>query len=145
MNDALELEFDVAAPVAHAFEMWTARIGMWGWSGGGTNTLNAMFRFPDVYAVGVSVAPVPDQRANGGAGQRQRDPRQPGARAHVDDQARRRAGLSDDGTVEQVTAPQPVRLPRADQAPPDAVGREQLGERLGPRQLGAEDPLGRFT
>ncbi|MGB2715130.1 MAG: S9 family peptidase [Vicinamibacterales bacterium] len=39
-----------------------ARIGMWGWSGGGTNTLNAMFRFPDVYAVGVAVAPVPDQK-----------------------------------------------------------------------------------
>ena len=38
------------------------RIGVWGWSGGGTNTLNAMFRFPDVYQVGVSVAPVPDQR-----------------------------------------------------------------------------------
>lgn len=38
------------------------RIGVWGWSGGGTNTLNAMFRFPDVYHVGVSVAPVPDQR-----------------------------------------------------------------------------------
>ena len=35
---------------------------MWGWSGGGTNTLNAMFRFPDVYKVGVSVAPVPDQK-----------------------------------------------------------------------------------
>jgi dipeptidyl-peptidase-4 len=40
----------------------TARIGIWGWSGGGTNTLNAMFRFPDVYAVGVAVAPVPDQQ-----------------------------------------------------------------------------------
>jgi dipeptidyl-peptidase 4 len=38
------------------------RIGIWGWSGGGTNTLNAMFRFPDVYKVGVSIAPVPDQR-----------------------------------------------------------------------------------
>jgi dipeptidyl-peptidase-4 len=38
------------------------RVGVWGWSGGGTNTLNAMFRFPDVYKVGVSVAPVPDQR-----------------------------------------------------------------------------------
>jgi dipeptidyl-peptidase-4 len=38
------------------------RIGIWGWSGGGSNTLNAMFRFPDVYKVGVSVAPVPDQR-----------------------------------------------------------------------------------
>jgi dipeptidyl-peptidase 4 len=38
------------------------RLGIWGWSGGGSNTLNAMFRFPDVYKVGVSVAPVPDQR-----------------------------------------------------------------------------------
>jgi dipeptidyl-peptidase 4 len=38
------------------------RIGIWGWSGGGSNTLNAMFRFPEVYKVGVSVAPVPDQR-----------------------------------------------------------------------------------
>src|SRR5262249_20833130 len=37
-------------------------IGIWGWSGGGTNTLNAMFRFPAIYKVGVSVAPVPDQK-----------------------------------------------------------------------------------
>jgi dipeptidyl-peptidase-4 len=29
------------------------RVGVWGWSGGGTNTLNAMFRFPDLYKVGV--------------------------------------------------------------------------------------------
>ena len=38
------------------------RTAVWGWSGGGTNTLNLMFRFPDVYKVGMSVAPVPDQR-----------------------------------------------------------------------------------
>jgi dipeptidyl-peptidase-4 len=38
------------------------RVGIWGWSGGGTNTLNALFRFPDIYKVGVSVAPVPDQQ-----------------------------------------------------------------------------------
>jgi dipeptidyl-peptidase-4 len=37
------------------------RIGVWGWSGGGSATLNAMFRFPDTYHVGVAVAPVPDQ------------------------------------------------------------------------------------
>lgn len=37
------------------------RVAIWGWSGGGSNTLNAMFRFPDIYKVGVSVAPVPDQ------------------------------------------------------------------------------------
>ncbi len=35
---------------------------MWGWSGGGTNTLNLMFRHPELYKVGMSVAPVPDQR-----------------------------------------------------------------------------------
>jgi dipeptidyl-peptidase 4 len=40
----------------------TARVGVWGWSGGGSNTLNCMFRFPDVFKVGVAVAPVPDQR-----------------------------------------------------------------------------------
>jgi len=38
------------------------RVAIWGWSGGGSNTLNAMFRFPDTFKVGVSVAPVPDQR-----------------------------------------------------------------------------------
>ncbi|HYJ78652.1 MAG TPA: S9 family peptidase [Longimicrobiaceae bacterium] len=37
------------------------RVGVWGWSGGGSATLNAMFRYPDVYQVGMSVAPVPDQ------------------------------------------------------------------------------------
>jgi dipeptidyl-peptidase 4 len=37
-----------------------ARIGIWGWSGGGSSTLNAMFRYPDVYQVGLAVAPVPD-------------------------------------------------------------------------------------
>jgi dipeptidyl-peptidase 4 len=39
-----------------------ARVGVWGWSGGGSATLNAMFRYPDVYSVGVSVAPVPDEK-----------------------------------------------------------------------------------
>ncbi len=38
------------------------RVGVWGWSGGGTETLNLMFRYPDFYSVGVSVASVPDQR-----------------------------------------------------------------------------------
>jgi dipeptidyl-peptidase-4 len=37
------------------------RIGIWGWSGGASSTLHAMFKFPDVYKVGVAVAPVPDQ------------------------------------------------------------------------------------
>jgi dipeptidyl-peptidase 4 len=38
------------------------RVAVWGWSGGGTNTLNLMFRSPDLYKVGMAVAPVPDQR-----------------------------------------------------------------------------------
>jgi dipeptidyl-peptidase-4 len=38
------------------------RVGVWGWSGGGTNTLNLMFRSPELYKVGMAVAPVPDQR-----------------------------------------------------------------------------------
>jgi dipeptidyl-peptidase 4 len=38
-----------------------SRVGIWGWSGGGSNTLNALFRSPDLFKVGVSVAPVPDQ------------------------------------------------------------------------------------
>jgi len=40
----------------------SARVGVWGWSGGGTNTLNLIFRSPDLYKVGMAVAPVPDQR-----------------------------------------------------------------------------------
>jgi dipeptidyl-peptidase-4 len=39
----------------------SCRIGVWGWSGGGSMTLNAMFRYPDLYHTGMSVAPVPDQ------------------------------------------------------------------------------------
>jgi dipeptidyl-peptidase-4 len=39
-----------------------ARVASWGWSGGGSMTLNLLFRSPDVYSVGMSVAPVPDQR-----------------------------------------------------------------------------------
>ena len=35
------------------------RVGIWGWSGGGSNTLNAMFRKPDVYHVGIAVVPKP--------------------------------------------------------------------------------------
>ena len=38
------------------------RVAVWGWSGGGSSTLNLMFRSPDLYRVGMSVAPVPDLR-----------------------------------------------------------------------------------
>ncbi len=33
-----------------------ARVGIWGWSGGGSATLNAMFRYPQLYKTGVAVA-----------------------------------------------------------------------------------------
>ena len=36
-----------------------SRVGIWGWSGGGSNTLNSMFRKPDVYHVGIAVVPKP--------------------------------------------------------------------------------------
>ncbi len=39
-----------------------SRVAVWGWSGGGSSTLNLMFRSPDVYKVGMAVAPVPDLR-----------------------------------------------------------------------------------
>ena len=38
-----------------------SRVGVWGWSGGGSMTDNLMFRSPDLFKVGVSVAAVPDQ------------------------------------------------------------------------------------
>jgi dipeptidyl-peptidase-4 len=39
-----------------------ARVAVWGWSGGGSSTLNLMFRAPELYKVGISVAPVSDLR-----------------------------------------------------------------------------------
>jgi dipeptidyl-peptidase-4 len=38
------------------------RVGIWGWSGGGTMTLNMLFRYPELYKTGVAVAAVCDQR-----------------------------------------------------------------------------------
>lgn len=38
------------------------RVGVWGWSGGGSMTLNAMFQHPGLYHVGISVAPVANQK-----------------------------------------------------------------------------------
>lgn len=52
------------ANAARAIAKWPfvdpSRLAIWGWSGGGSSTLNAMFRYPDVYNTGISVAPVPD-------------------------------------------------------------------------------------
>jgi len=40
----------------------STRIGVWGWSGGGSTTLNLLFRYPDLYQTGMSVAPMADIR-----------------------------------------------------------------------------------
>jgi dipeptidyl-peptidase-4 len=34
------------------------RVAVWGWSGGGSSTLNLMFQFPDIYKTGISIAAV---------------------------------------------------------------------------------------
>ncbi|RUO63537.1 S9 family peptidase [Pseudidiomarina insulisalsae] len=36
------------------------RVGIWGHSGGGSQTLNALFRYPQHYHMGIALAPVPD-------------------------------------------------------------------------------------
>ena len=38
------------------------RVGITGWSGGGSQTLNCMFRYPQVFSTGIAVAFVSDQR-----------------------------------------------------------------------------------
>ena len=57
---------DQAAAAKAALAAWPYadpdRVGIWGWSGGGSMTLNAMFRYPDLYKTGISVASVPNQR-----------------------------------------------------------------------------------
>jgi dipeptidyl-peptidase-4 len=57
-----EQDAAIRALVARHPYLDKSRIAIWGWSGGGSNTLNAMFRYPQTFHVGVSVAPVPDQR-----------------------------------------------------------------------------------
>ena len=38
------------------------RFGICGWSGGGSMTLNCMFRFPEIYKTGIAIAFVADQK-----------------------------------------------------------------------------------
>ena len=38
------------------------RIGIWGWSGGGSMSLNAIFRYPDLYRMAMAVAFISNQR-----------------------------------------------------------------------------------
>lgn len=57
---------DQAAAVRAIAGRWptvdTNRVAIWGWSGGGSMSLNAIFRYPEVYQTAISVAPVPNQR-----------------------------------------------------------------------------------
>ena len=39
-----------------------SRIGITGWSGGGSQTLNCMFRYPEIFHTGIAIAFVADQR-----------------------------------------------------------------------------------
>lgn len=54
-----------AAAVGALLDKWPfadrQRVGVWGWSGGGSMSLNAIFRYPQLYQVAVAVAPVPNQ------------------------------------------------------------------------------------
>jgi dipeptidyl-peptidase-4 len=39
----------------------TSRIAVWGWSGGGSTTLNLLFQYPEIYKTGIAIAPVANQ------------------------------------------------------------------------------------
>ncbi len=56
---------DQAAAVRAMLQLWPeadgGRVGVWGWSGGGSMSLNALFRYPDLYSTAIAVAPNPDQ------------------------------------------------------------------------------------
>jgi len=57
---------DHAAAVKKVIDTYSffdgSRIGIHGWSGGGQMTLNCMFRYPEIYKVGIAVAFVSDQK-----------------------------------------------------------------------------------
>lgn len=36
----------------------TSRVAVWGWSGGGSSTMNLMFQFPEIYKTGIAIAAV---------------------------------------------------------------------------------------
>ena len=38
------------------------RVGIWGWSGGGSTSLHAIFKYPKLYQTAMAVAPVPNRR-----------------------------------------------------------------------------------
>jgi len=58
--------FDQAAAAKYIINKWSFidkdRIGIWGWSGGGSMTLNCMFRFPNIYKTGIAIAFISNQK-----------------------------------------------------------------------------------
>jgi dipeptidyl-peptidase-4 len=57
---------DQAAAAKALMQKWSfmdpERIGVWGWSGGGSETLQLMFRYPDIYKTGMAVAAVSNEK-----------------------------------------------------------------------------------
>ncbi len=57
---------DQASAVRAICKRWSwvdpGRVGIWGWSGGGSMSLNAIFRYPDLYHTAMAVAPGTNQR-----------------------------------------------------------------------------------
>ena len=37
------------------------KVGVWGWSGGGSSSLQAIFKYPEIYGTAMAIAPVPNQ------------------------------------------------------------------------------------
>ena len=55
---------DQASAAKEVFKMGfidTSRVAVWGWSGGGSATLNLLFRYPEIYKTGISIAAVANQ------------------------------------------------------------------------------------
>jgi dipeptidyl-peptidase-4 len=54
------------AAAARTMRGWSwvdsTRVGVWGWSGGGSMTLNLLFRYPEIYQTGMAVAPMAELR-----------------------------------------------------------------------------------
>lgn len=69
---AANLKIGIMAPEAQAKAVKTLlkkhkyldpkRVGVWGWSGGGSMSLNAIFKYPKVYSTAIAIASVPNQR-----------------------------------------------------------------------------------
>jgi dipeptidyl-peptidase-4 len=53
---------DQAMGAKEMFKKWnwidTSRVAVWGWSGGGSATLNCLFQYPEIYKTGISVAAI---------------------------------------------------------------------------------------